>query len=289
MASTKSFVELPDRRRISYLLSGPDSKPIVLLSNSLCAPYHTWDHYVSILHGHNFRTLQYDQIGHGESTVNHATVDDTTFDTLMNDARSLLDALEIKKLFAWIGISMGAATGIYFTAHNPGRVERLVICDTISGSPNALGVQDLFGARVDAARKDASISNTVEQTIARWFSEEWREKNDAEVQRMRSVMSTTQVEGFAACCRALQNPNFDLRPLFGKIGGAVDDVMLVVGEIDANLPDTMSEMKEKIQAGFQSEGKDVTVKLTVINKSGHVPVVDGFDQYSSVVTEFLES
>lgn len=292
-----TYVVLRDGRKLSYHLSSPpsssavtsDNRPIILLSNSLCAPYGTWDNYVSFLHGHDFRVLRYDQIGHGGSTVLPSKADGTTFETLADDVLQLLGSLQIEKLYGWVGISMGAATGIYFCTHNPGRVERLVVCDTISCSPIAAGIQDPFEARVVAARKAGRIDDTVEQTLARWFSAQWRQEHEAEVKRMRDVMLTTQVEGFAACCRALQDSKFDLRPLVGKLGGAVDKVMLVVGELDANLPETMSEMRRQIQSGFESERKNVTVEWAVIKNAGHVCVVDGFDQYSDVVTRFLEA
>jgi pimeloyl-ACP methyl ester carboxylesterase len=297
--STVSQLQLRDGRQLSYQISGPapkpsssgpsDSIPTVLLSNSLCAPFHTWDHYVSILHGHKFRVIQYDQVGHGGSTVNSSEVDGTTFNSLANDVLQLLDALQVRKVHAWIGISMGAATGIYFCAQNPGRVERLVICDTISCSPNAIGIPDPFEARVAAARKDGHINDIVEQTIVRWFSEPWREMNEAEVQRMRNIMLKTQIEGFAACCRALQDKEFDLRPLAGKLGGAVEKVMLVVGENDANLPQTMAELREQIQAGFDSLGKGGKVRWAIIKGAGHVSVVDGLEEYSQHVTQFLEA
>jgi len=284
-----SFVQLPDGRKLSYQLSGPGSSPIVLLANSLCAPYHTWDHFVPLLYKQNFRILQFDQVGHGESTFIPSKVDATTFDDLSNDVKELLDSLKIGKLYAWIGISMGAATGIIFCTQNPGIVERLVVCDTISASPNAIGVEDAFEARVNAVRSAGKIDVTIEQTLARWFSEAWRETNKGEVERMRGVMSRTQVEGFAACCRALQKKDFDLRPLFRDVGGAVQKALLVVGENDANLPETMEEMRKQIQAGFESAGKREEVKLVVIKGAGHVSVIDGLGQYSEAVINFLQA
>jgi 3-oxoadipate enol-lactonase len=283
-----SFAQLSDGRKLSYQLSGPNSSPIVLLANSLCAPYHTWDHFVTLLQKQNFRILRFDQVGHGESTFIPSKVDATTFDNLSNDVKELLDSLKIRKLHAWIGISMGAATGIVFVQKNPAIVERLVVCDTISASPNALGDEDPFDARVSAVRSSGKIDVTVEQTLARWFSEAWREANEGEVERMRSVMSRTQVEGFAACCRALQKKDFDLRPLFKDVGGAVKKALLVVGENDANLPETMEEMRQEIQAGFESTGKREEVKLVVIKGAGHVSVVDGLGQYSEAVITFLQ-
>lgn len=43
------------------------------------------------------------------------------------------------------------------------------------------------------------------------------------------------------CKRALQSTSFDLNLLALKISGACDNAMLVVGELDANLPETMNQ------------------------------------------------
>ncbi|CZR63979.1 related to 3-oxoadipate enol-lactonase II [Phialocephala subalpina] len=290
--SNPSLTTLRDGRQLSYHLSGPDQSastkgPIILLSNSLCTPYHMWHHFVPRLHELNFQVLQYNQIGHGESTVDPSTVDDTTFDTLADDVKQLLDSLKIQKLHAWVGISMGAATGIVFCAQNPGLVERLVICDTISCSPSALGAGDPFGPRVDAARSAGNLEATIEQTLARWFWEDWRKSHGEELHWMRSLMSKTKVEGFVACCAALRKMSFDLRPLFGKLGTSVDEILLVVGELDADLPQTMAIMRDGIQQGFEAAGKTDEVRLAIIKGAGHVSVVDGLEEYASVVTSFL--
>jgi len=284
-----SFIELKDGRKLYYQLSGPSSSPIVLLSNSLGSPYATWDHFVPHLQALNLQVLRYDQIGHGQSTANPSTVDATTFNDLSDDVKQLISSLKIEKLYAWIGISMGAATGIIFCSENPGVVERLVICDTISASPNAVGADDAFEARVSAARSAGRMETIVEQTLARWFTEEWRKANENEVERMRGIMMGTQVEGFAACCRAIQKKEFDLRPLFRKVGGGVEKCLLVVGEKDANLPETMETMRKEIQEGFEKVGKNEQINMVVIGRAGHVSVVDGLEEYAEAVTKFLKA
>ncbi len=284
-----STIPLPDGRKISYRLSGPssDHSPIVLLSNSLMAPYQTLDNYVDHLTSQNFRVLCYDQAGHGLSTTKPSTVESTTFTTLAADVRVLLDALEIKQLHAWVGISMGAATGFYFSIQNPGRVKKLVLCDTISCSPKAAGIADPFEARVQTARTEGKVDTLVDATIERWFSKTWRENNAEEVKRMRRIMRTTQVEGFVACCRAIQDERFDMRPLTGKVGESVESCLIVVGELDANLPDTMSELRTQIHDSYRAAGKNLDV-LYSIKGAGHVCVVDGFEDYKNIVTEFLK-
>ncbi|KAL2222395.1 Alpha/Beta hydrolase protein [Thermoascus aurantiacus ATCC 26904] len=272
-------------RRVSYLLLGPKNGRLVLLANSLLANYHMWDPFVDELIAAGFRVLRYDQPGHGWSTA-PADPSVTTFETLSEDVFGLLKMLQIQKVYAWVGISMGAATGVFFVANHPGVVERLVLCDTITCAPQHAGVPDVFAARVELAKtQDDAIATLTEQTLARWFSESWRQANPDETDRMRQLMRTTTKEGFIACCHALQHDSFHLGPHLKKIGAGVEAALLVVGEQDANLPETMAAMRDEIQAGF---GDKSTVGWAVIKGAGHVPVIDGREQFSKEVLGFLK-
>lgn len=283
MASTLS---LPDSRVLNYALDkSPENAPIVLLSNSLCAPLNGWDHVVPVLNKRGFRTLRYDQPGHGGSSAPKNL--DTTFESIADDVNHLLKHLQIPKLHGWIGVSMGAATGIIFAAKYPGLVSKMAICDTISSSPINAGVEDLFGQRVAAAREAGNLDAITQGTLERWFGKEWLESNPEEAARMRSVMSGTTVDGFETCCHALRGKDFDLRPLFTKVGAGVDDALLVVGEKDANLPETMEEMRVKVEEGFKAAGKDKKIDLVLIQNAGHVCFIDGFDQFVSKVISWL--
>jgi 3-oxoadipate enol-lactonase len=281
------LLTLPDTRVLEFALSAePTGGPIVLLSNSLCAPFGVWAHVVDELHAKGFRTLRYNHPGHHRSSAPNNL--DTTFNSLADDVYFLLRELDIRKLYAWIGISMGAAAGIVFVAKYPGIVEKFVICDTISCSAINAGIGDVFGPRVAAAREAGNMTAAIDGTMERWFGKEWLQSNIEEAQRVRDLMKTTTIDGFATCVHALQSESFDLRPLFIKVGAGVDDALLVVGEKDANLPQTMAEMRDKINEGFKDVEKDKVAELVIIKNAGHVSFIDGFDQFCEVVLRFLQ-
>lgn len=284
-----SSITLPDSRKLSYSFDeSPPDGPTVLLSSPLCAPFTAWDHVVPILNRNGFRTLRYDPPGHGDSSAPDA-LDTTTFDSISDDVRLLLRSLNIAKLHSWVGVSMGAATGIVFTTKYPGVVSKLVICDTISSSPVNANVDDTFGPRVDAARAAGSMDSSVHGTLERWFGTEWLDANPQETQRMRDLMLRTSINGFETCCHALRSPSFDLRPLFAKIGASVDEAVCVVGEKDANPLHAMSVMRAKIAEGFAAAGKSNNVELVIIKNAGHVCFIDGLDQFSQIITSFLKA
>lgn len=284
-----SSITLPDSRKLSYSFDeSPPGAPTVLLSSSLCAPFTAWDHVVPILNRNGFRTLRYDPPGHGDSSAPDA-LDTTTFDSISDDVRLLLRSLNIAKLHSWVGVSMGAATGIVFATKYPGVVSKLVICDTISSSPVNAGVDDAFGPRVAAARTTGNLESIVQGTLERWFGTEWLDVNPQETQRMRNLMLRTSIDGFETCCHALRSPSFDLRPLFAKVGASVDDAICVVGEKDVNLLQAMSVMRAKIAEGFAAAGKSNNIELAIIKNAGHVCFIDGLDQFSQIITSFLKA
>lgn len=266
--------------------TAPANGPVVILSNSLCAPYNSWDYVVAALNKRGFRTLRYDQPGHGDSSATRP-VNSNTFNTMAEDVYFLLGKLGLSSVYAWIGVSMGASTGIYFVTKYPGLVSKIAICDTISCSAINAGIADPFGPRVVAVREARHMEDIIEATLDRWFGQKWLSDNTEEAMRIRRLMLRTSVDGFEACCAALMSRTFDLRPLFGRVGECVDDAICIVGEKDANLPETMSQMRDEIQAGFSRRGLEKTIKLMVIPNAGHVCFIDGFMDFILIILGFL--
>jgi pimeloyl-ACP methyl ester carboxylesterase len=256
--------------------------PTVLLSNSLCTPLSVWDRVVPVLSKAGFAVLRYDQPGHGGSGV-PADLQSTTFNSMADDVHALIAHLGVSRLHGWVGVSMGASTGIYFAAKYPGVVRQLVACDTISGAPANLGVADPFGPRVRAMRETGSLDDLLQATMERWFGRTWLVSHPAEAARMSDVLSGTTMDGFETCCAALSDPEYDLRPHLEAAGRGCEEALVVVGENDANLPTTMKE----IRAGLE-KGNERSVKLKVIQGAGHVPFVDGFEEFCDIVVSFLQ-
>ncbi|KAI0883016.1 zearalenone lactonase [Annulohypoxylon maeteangense] len=293
MTTTISSLSLPSLRAISYALttasSDPDPDvdvPTILLSNSLCALFTSWDHVVPKLTSRGFNVLRYDQPGHGDSTAPE-DLSSTTFHTLADDVRVLLDHLSITRLHGWVGVSMGAAIGMVFAAKYPNVVQKLIVCDTISCSPTNIGAADVFGPRVAAARDVGKMDGIVDATLERWFGSAWMDTNPDETSRMRDLMLKTTIDGFETCCAALRSQTFDLRPLAMEAGQGVDEALFLVGEKDANLPETMQQLRKGVEQGLRKKDGNASVDLHVIKSAGHVCYVDGYDEFIATVTHFL--
>lgn len=270
------------------LSSGNSSNRVVLLSNSLAEDLTSWDRVVPVLENQGFRVLRYDHPGHGRSGApTEAELTSMTFEILADDVYHLLEHLKIDKLHAWVGVSMGGIKAVYFTARHPGIVNKIVVADAIAVSPTVACIPDNFAARVSAVKQSGSISEDLSNTRTRWFGEDWMAKHPEETARMEKSMATTTILGLETCCAALRSPSFDLRPLFPKVGHGCEEALIVAGEKDADLPAKMQEIRQAIEESFWSCGKKIPVRMEIIKNAGHVPYIDGFEDFCEIITKFL--
>ena len=109
---------------INYLIDGPERAPWLIFSNSLATSLAMWDEQAAAL-SNSFRVLRYDQRGHGGSD---APAGRYPFDTLLDDALALMDALGIAKAH-FAGLSMGGATALGLAERRPDRFARIVVAD----------------------------------------------------------------------------------------------------------------------------------------------------------------
>jgi pimeloyl-ACP methyl ester carboxylesterase len=134
-----TFINLPDGV-VHYELAGPeDGQPVVLI-HGFSTPYFIWDATFGALAAAGFRVLRYDLFGRGYSDR-----PDTAYnmDLFLRQLTGLLDALSLSQPVDLVGLSMGGAIAVAFTARNPGRVRRLCLLD-----PAGLPLKMPFLARV---------------------------------------------------------------------------------------------------------------------------------------------
>ncbi|KAI0804204.1 zearalenone lactonase [Xylaria sp. FL0064] len=291
MGTKVGSLNLAPSRALSYDATSPSEAgqhPVVLLSSPLCATFAIWDPVVPRLTALGFQVLRYDAPGHGLSGV-PPDLSSTTFNSMAQDVHDLLAHLSIRRLHAWIGVSLGAASSIVFAAKYPGIVERLMPCCTISCSPVNAGTADIFTPRVASAREAGSLGGSIDGTMDRWFGRPWLDSHPDETERVRKLMHDTSIDGFETCCAALRSASFDLRPLAATAGGHVDSALLLVGEKDEGVSESMEGLRQGIESGLRSKrGDTVSVKLEVVRGGGHVCFVDGFESFLDLVTRFLK-
>ena len=206
--------------RIHCEVSGPDSAPWLVLSNSLATNLGMWDAQAREL-STSFRVLRYDQRGHGKT---EAPAGRYTFDILIADALALMDALGIEKA-SFCGLSMGGATALGFAQHHPDRIERAIVAD--SGCASTPQSAQQWEERIVLAQQ-GGLEPLVEPTVSRWFPPDVMAKNPPYLDRVRAMIRATPVNGFIGCAAALADHDFR-----SGVAATKPPVLFLAGEKDA--------------------------------------------------------
>jgi len=262
-AKAESSVRV-DGLRFRCRVDGEEGAPWIVFSNSLLTDLSLWDEQVAAL-ADEFRILRYDQRGHGGTEVPESPA---TIDQLVADAAALLDAFAIPRA-AFVGISLGAATALGIAARLPERIARVVACDGQARTPP--GGAAAWQQRIDLAA-EKGMEGLVEPTVRRWFPPSFVAADGAGLNRVRAMIHDTPFGGFVVCARALQN--FDLTPALPDLA---QPVLLVVGEADGALPQTMRAMQAQIP----------DCELAVIPGAGHLVNIQEPDLFNRALSPFL--
>jgi 3-oxoadipate enol-lactonase len=121
------YLDLTDSARLYYELHGPKpgSAPAITFAHGAGGNHLSW--WQQVPHFRNrYTCLVFDHRGFGWSTK---PADGAKF---ADDLRALLDHAGIEKTTI-VAQSMGGWTTLRFALNNPGRVERIVLCDTHGG------------------------------------------------------------------------------------------------------------------------------------------------------------
>jgi len=203
--------------RVHYELLGREGAPLVVLSHSLGMDLSMWDSQTPAL-AQRFRVLRYDTRGHGQTAV---TSGPYALDQLAGDVLRLMDALGLARAH-FCGLSLGGMIGMWLGAHAPGRIEKLVLCNTGS----RIGTAERWNERIESVRR-GGMKGVASAVVERWFSSEFRESSPEVVERARVRLEATPPEGYAGGCAAIRDADLGrdlaaIRPPTLVIAGAKD-------------------------------------------------------------------
>jgi 3-oxoadipate enol-lactonase len=248
---------------INYQVDGPEGAPWIVFSNSLATSTAMWDEQAAALKS-SFRVLRYDQRGHGGTEVPAGRY---AFDTLLEDALGLLDALGIAKTH-FAGLSMGGATALGLAERHPDRLDRVIVCDSPCQSTPQSSQQ--WEERIAVAQKQG-IDALVEPTVGRWFPPETLAKNPPHLDKVRAMFRATPVNGFIGCAAALAAHDYA-----SAIASVKRPVLFLVGEKDAPAP-AMRKLHEKLPGSRYVE----------LAGAGHISNMDRPAEFNRALQDFL--
>ena len=202
---------------LNHRAEGPTSAPPLLLGPSLGTSYALWDKVapeLSITH----RVVRWDLPGHGGSAADLIGAGATVGD-LAGLVLALADSLGIER-FAYAGVSLGGAVGLYLAVHHPERVSSLAVICSSAHFNDAKPWEE----RAALVRREG-LAGLAESANARWFTPGFT------VPELVADHRDADPDAYAACCDALAA--FDLRD---RLDGISAPTLLIAGREDPATP-----------------------------------------------------
>ena len=255
-------IKVDDGCSIHAELEGPESAPVLMLSNSLGTNLHMWDEQVGPITRH-FRLVRYDRRGHGKSDAPKGPY---TMERLGRDVLGVLDALDIQKI-NWCGLSMGGMVGMWLGANAANRIDKLILSNTSAHFPDPT----VWDGRIKTVR-DVGLAGIVDANMERWFTKDFRERAPQIIARMREMFVATNVEGYIGCGQAIRD--MDHRPLLPKITAPT---LVIAGRHD---PATT------LEAGEYIKDHVLGARIAVL-EAAHISNVEQPQAYADAMLGFL--
>jgi 3-oxoadipate enol-lactonase len=249
---------------INYAIEG--AGPWITLSHSLACNLSMWDEQARVL-AKKFKVLRYDTRGHGGTD---APAGPYTLDELAADAQALLEALEIRKTH-WVGLSLGGMIGQTFALNHPGLLQSLALCDTTSRYPAEAA--PMWADRIQTVEAKG-MGAVVDGTLARWFTEPYRNSRKDVVDRVAATIRGTPVAGFVGCCHAIPKIN-----VTDRLKEITCPALVVVGDQDAATPPAMAREIHSALPGSE---------LVIIPSAAHLSNIEQPDAFNEALLGFLD-
>ena len=243
-------------------VEGPESAPVLMLSNSLGTTLHMWDGQVAPFTKH-FRLLRHDRRGHGQSSAPKGPY---TMERLGRDVLAVLDGLGIGKIY-WCGLSMGGMVGQWLGANAPERLNRIILANTACYYPDPTNWLN----RIKAV-KEGGLAAVADTVIAAWLTADFREREPQITANLKAMLIASPVQGYLACCEALST--LDQRELLPKIKSPT---LVIAGRHDMSTP---------VAAGEYIRSQIPGASLTILD-AAHISNVEQPHAFTDAVVGFL--
>lgn len=253
----------------TYTLSGKQNAPVITLIHGLGLTRATWNDHLPALEQH-YQVLNYDLYGHGDSALPPETPSLTVF---ARQLRELMDELGIASA-ALVGFSLGGMINRRFAMDYPERVDALGIFN----SPHERGAAAQRLVEERAAKTDAGGPGaTLDTTIERWFTPQFRAERDDIIQQIRGWVLANDPDSYTQCRWVLATGVLELIRPEPAIG---HPALVITCEHDSGSTPAMSEA-----IGAEIAGAEVIV----VPALQHMGVVEQPDQFTRPLLAFLNA
>jgi len=268
-----SYVKLPEGVT-HYELTGPEDGHVVVLIHGATIPMYLWDAQVEALARSGYRVLRYDMYGRGYSDRPDGDYSQAFYRKQLLD---LLDALKIKQPVDLMGVSMGGAMAVDFTANYPDRVKDLVL---IAPMINSLKNDTNFKLmRVPLLGE--FLTRLIAVKVMSERAAELMQKSPKAAEYAKQFKDQTRFKGFerASLAAARSDAWADYTADYQKVGQQNHRILLIWGTKDN---DISPEMVQAMQKALPN------VEFKQLDGIGHDPQVEVPDQVNSLILDFLK-
>lgn len=185
---------------IHYLIDGKEGAPWGTFVTGIANDVTMWDGQISAL-ANDFHILRYDLRGHGGTQV---TAGDYSLPLLMGDLLALWDGLGIQKS-SLVGLGLGGSISIGMGVKHSNRIAKLMpCCCRAVMTPDFAAMWPRF---IDVV-KQHGMEGMVEQTVQRWFTDDFKAANPEVLDSVRSMIRGTDPIGYEGVIRAFLTLDF---------------------------------------------------------------------------------
>lgn len=241
--------------------------PVVLL-HAFPLNRSMWDPQIAALFG-ECRCIAPDLRGFGDSPRGGPH----TMDRYADDVAALLDALQIDRAVI-AGLSMGGYVALALWRRHRTRIRALVLADTRASADTAEGAQK----RIDliAVARSQGVGAVIDKQLPGLVGKSTREKQPDLVERIRSIMARSSVEGIVGGLEAMRT-----RPDSTDLLAGIDVPTLIV----VGAEDTVTPLKDAraMHAAIPSS------RLEVIPEAGHLSNLERPAAFNTALSDFVGS
>lgn len=248
-----------------YTVTGPETGPAVVFSNSLGTDMRIWDEVVAHL-PEGLRIIRYDARGHGLSSVPEGPY---FMGDLVADVASLLDALSVRESL-FVGVSLGGMIAQGLAAERPELVRAMVLSHTGA----KIGTHASWHDRIHAV-EEGGIEALADATMSRWFAKATHAERPDHVAAMRNMLTRTPQEGYIASMHAISETD-----LFDSTARLRLPTLGIAGSEDGSTPPDMVREVTDLVPGSRFE---------LLRGTGHLACTEKPADYAALLSGFISA
>jgi 3-oxoadipate enol-lactonase/4-carboxymuconolactone decarboxylase len=246
---------------MNYKIQGTPNSPVLIFSNSLGSEMMMWDELIPYLLPY-FRVLRYE--------TSPPTPDGGVFackiDDLGEQVIQIMDEINIESAY-FCGLSMGGLIGQYLGINHPNRFKKMVLSNTGA----KIGNDERWNSRIETISKNG-MQAIVDDTMERWFTEEFRRQNPQKVAETYAMFLRSDVQRYSNCCCAIRDADFR-----EQLENLSVETLVITGDED---PVTNVEQAEFLVS------KIPNAKLKVLH-ARHLAATELPKEYAAVLVDFF--